>query len=234
MHVKEAYDFAERWTARAHLYRWLIGDAAISVMVGWWALIHGRDFVIVILAAIGAFAVILVVGAAVVVFIRWLIARYRKSQPVGIHIILGQDAPFHTYRQHLHHRDHLIKIGVINSFHDKSLTNCEIILQRITGLLSDNCPCPIKSGFTLNPGATTYIELVELREPISGPPFGARGAGIRAYFPINPLPSDKSSWLDDPPYTLTLMATAAESPPHRMECRLLLDDRVLKLEGASA
>ena len=163
---------------------------------------------------------------------RWLIPRRRKSVHLGIHIILGQDAPFHTYRPHIHQRDHLIKIGVVNDFQDKPLTNCEIALQSITGLLSDRCPVPIKSGFTLNPGATTYIKLVELREPRSGPPVSAPGAGIRAYFPINPLPSDKSSWLDEPPYTLTLMATAAESPPHRIECRLLLDDRVLKLEGS--
>jgi hypothetical protein len=135
---------------------------------------------------------------------------------------------------HLHHRDHLIKIGVVNEFQDKSLTNCEVILRNISGSLSDKCPVLIKSGFTLNPGATIYVNFVELREPVSGPPFSAPGAGIRAYFPINPLLSDKSSWLDDPPYTLTLMATAAESPPHRIECRLLLDDRVLKLESASA
>jgi hypothetical protein len=97
MDVKETYNLVERWLARAHLYRWLIGDAAISVMVGWWAHIRGWDFVIVTLAWIGAFAAILGVGAALVVFMRWLITRRRKSPRARVRIILGQGPPFHTY-----------------------------------------------------------------------------------------------------------------------------------------
>jgi hypothetical protein len=233
----DTYDFGERWLGRAHLVHWLIGGGTISsifaAMSGWWVHITGGSWPGIIFAAIGAFVVVFAVVMTLIAFARWLIAQRRTSR-VGIRVILGQDAPFHTYRQHLHHRDHLIKIGVANDFQDKSLTNCEITLQSITGLLSNKCPVPIKSGFMLNPGATTYIDLVELREPLSGPPFSAPGAGIRAYFPINPLPSDKSSWIDDPPNTLMLMATAAESPPHRIECRLLLDDKVLKLEPAGS
>ena len=153
-----------------------------------------------------------------------------KDSDHGIRIVLGKDAPYETYRQHLYHQTHLIKIRVVNKFARKKLTNCEIVLDQITGALSSRCPVPIKTGFTLNPGGSTYIEFVELREPRSGPPFSAPGAGIKAYFPINPLPSDKSSWLDDPPYTLTLIATAAESAMHRLQCRPLLDDGKVKLE----
>ena len=226
MDVKGAYDFFERWLSRAHLYGWLIGDAAVSSILGWWANIRGWDFIVVVLAAVGAFVVILLL----IVFIYCLIAQHHRSSRAAIQIILGQDAPFHTYKQRLHYREHLIKIGIRNPFQDKALSNCDVSLVNISGMLGDRCPVSIKSHFILNPGATEYIEFVELRETRSGPPLSAPGAGIRAYFPINPLPSDKSSWLDDPPYSITLMATAAESPPCRIECRLLLDDGVLKLE----
>jgi hypothetical protein len=84
MDAKEAFDFVERWLARAHLYRWLIGDVAISVMVAWWAHNRGWDLVVVMLAAIGAFAVILGAGAALVLFLRRLIARRRRSPRVGV------------------------------------------------------------------------------------------------------------------------------------------------------
>ena len=139
---------------------------------------------------------------AFIALLRWLVAKWKESYH-DIHIVLGVDAPFHTYRRHLHSQTHLINIGVINRFAKTPLTNCALYLKQSVQTFSLD-PVPIKTGFTLNPGASKYIKFVELKEPRSGPPFSAPGAGILAYFPINPLPSDKSSWLDDPPYALSL------------------------------
>src|SRR5271166_5609374 len=166
--------------------------------------------------------------------LTWLGSRtVWKSSPRGIRVVIGSDAPFHNYKTKLYKRYHLIRIGIKNDSQDVALTNCEVELHTISGMFSQRCPIS-KSGFTLNPGAILYVDFVGLEESGSDAAYDAmdRKYGIRTYFPINPLPSDGSSWLDDQPYNISLLATAAESRPHRLDCRLFVEDGILMLRAA--
>jgi len=81
----------------------------------------------------------------------------------------------------------------------------------------------------LNPGAKEFVDFVDAEEATTGLS-SSKPATIRAHFPINPLSSGES-YLDDQPYDISLIATAAESSPFRVACRLWFEGGVLKLEG---
>ena len=146
----------------------------------------------------------------------------------GIEIVLGSGSPFDHYRSHIHYKTHRIRVCVRNSSQTTSLTNCQLTLENISGRLANRCPVPIKTGFNLNPGQVEYVDFVELDEPSSTP-----SMGIVAHFPINKLSNGKS-YLDDGPYDLTLKATAAESSPDVVHCRLRVEDGMLRLERRDA
>jgi class 3 adenylate cyclase len=161
------------------------------------------------------------------------------TQPVqtsDIRLVLGVGAPFDRYKSRLHFKEHRILIGVENVSLVRQLTNCDVSVEQISGRLSHRCPVKIKSEFVLNPGAKEYIPFVEWDEVLRGPSLHESSAGgnpgIEAYFPINPL-SNGVSYLDDEPYDLVLRATAAESPPHEVRCRLWIENGVLRLEPAT-
>lgn len=153
---------------------------------------------------------------------------YLEKKP-KVKIILGDDAPFHTYKKRIHISDHLIRIGIEST---KSLSNCNLVLLRLSGEFSARCPVSIKTGLQLNSGEVVYLDFAELEESGSSVAFAGseRRYGIRVYFPINPLPSDKSNWLDNQPYTLAIQATATDSPPFTLDCRLFVENNKLKLE----
>jgi hypothetical protein len=165
-------------------------------------------------------------------FIWWDVRRWMKRYPraskteavttvANIRVILGTGAPFDILKNRLHTRNRLIRIGVQNLSTTQRLTNCEVILNSITGRLANKCPVKVEAGFSLNPGAIRYIDFVDFDETISGPPI-SNPPTIRAHFPINPL-SNGESYLDDQPYDLVLKATAAETPSFTERYRLWID-----------
>lgn len=214
----------------------VIGVATHAPMVLW-----------VPLALIAAAAALLVVHLFV-----WLRGRHSKAEErpaakisgpaillaseapsddsVRIKIVIASGAPFDFFRQHLYTKNHLVRLGVHNSS-SRQLTNCELLLTKISGQLAQRCPVTIRSGFSLNPGATEYIDFVDFDETTSGPPANVP-PGIVAHFPINQL-SDGRSFLDDQPYDLTLQATAAESSPDVAVCTLAIVSGVLTLKRAA-
>ncbi len=231
------FEVGERYLGRVHLLWWII-EIAISLssgaLGGWWAHANGFPSPLIALTVVGAFVVAATVLTALYIVITWLGSRtVWKSSPRGIRVVIGSDAPFHNYKTKLYKRYHLIRIGIKNDSQDVALTNCEVELHTISGMFSQRCPIS-KSGFTLNPGAILYVDFVGLEESGSDAAYDAmdRKYGIRTYFPINPLPSDGSSWLDDQPYNISLLATAAESRPHRLDCRLFVEDGILMLRAA--
>ena len=169
--------------------------------------------------------------AAVSMAVRSEWRAYLEKRP-KIRVILGDDGPFHVYRNKLHRLDHLIKIAIENASSTKSLSNCNVNLLKLSGAFSAKCPVSIKTGFQLNPGETTYLDFAELEESGQDVAYDSSGRryGIRVYFPVNPL-SDKSNWLDHEPYTLTIQATSAESPPFTLNCRLFVEGQKLRLES---
>jgi hypothetical protein len=203
-----------------------------AVASGRLASVHGFGWLVVALAAIGGF----VVGFFVVGFAIWAVRKH-GGLDLGrrrIRLIFGVGDPFDQYRSRIHFREHRIRICLENRSSNRHLSNCEVTLEKITGRLSHRCPVSIKSGFTLNPGARTFIDFAQLDEANEGRPSLSEGAGgkqqgIVAFFPINPL-SDGTSYLDDQPYDLLLKATAAESAPHLVESRLWIEGRAMKLE----
>ena len=233
MPIGKFLEHAERHLGRIHLVLWII-DGAAALVSGAAAYMSGLPLPLVALAALGVLAAVTIF--LILCYAAWLwISRLirRRSQSRGIAVVLGSAPPFHTYKAGLHQRSHLIKIGLVNPSSSRALTNCQLCVESITGGFAHKCPIIIKAGFILNPGAHEYIYFAALNESGSEIAYvqGERKYGIRVYFPINPLPSDKSSWLDDQPYTLTLLATAAKSPPCRLICRLYVESGALKLEA---
>jgi hypothetical protein len=160
----------------------------------------------------------------------WLgrVFRYRKQ---GLSIETGEGGPFDTYQTHLHTRTHLIRVRISNNM-SRAATNCEFVLENITGPLTARCPVYIKRGFILNPSAGEYIDIAEFDERIDDErPYPSKPGLIRVHFPINPL-SSGNSYLDAGvgSYGLTFIATAAESAAVKMKCRLWLDRGLMKLE----
>jgi hypothetical protein len=215
----------ERWISRIRLYAWLIGAifALATLVLGfsqappYWA----------VPAALFAFAL------AVVAADRISVIYHRRQGTEGISLLFGVGAPFDQYRSRIHFREHLIRIGIENRSFSQQLTNCEVTVEQISGRLSPRCPVKVKSGFTLNPGAKDFIPFVQWDEVIRGPSLHesstGKDQGIEAFFPINPL-SDGISYLDDQPYEILLRATAAESPPDLVKCRLWIENGALKLQ----
>jgi hypothetical protein len=233
MPIGKIVERAERHLGRIHLAVWIVEVLTSASLGGFSAYASGLPLPLVALAALGG--VVAVTVAIILCYDAWVwLSRFvrRRFEAHGISIVLGTASPFETYKASLHQRYHLIKVGLVNTSQSRALTNCRVQLENITGSLAHKCPVTIREGFILNPGASEYIELVGLNESGSEVAYDSSGRkyGIRAYFPINPLPSDKSSWLDDQPYTLTLLATAAESPPYRLTCRIYVENGGLKLE----
>ena len=81
----------------------------------------------------------------------------------------------------------------------------------MTGRLSGRCPIKIKEGFSVNPGATEYVELCWMDESKNGIPL-SEPYSIETMIPLNRL-SGGTSMLDDQPYELVIASYAAESPP---------------------
>jgi len=234
MSLKTFVELAEHYLGRIHLLVWVIEilSAVVSAAAGY---MSGAPLPFVALAVLGVAVAVGVVLAICYAAWRWASRLIRRrSESHGISITLGSGPPFHTYKSGLHQRSHLIKVGVANPSSKRALTNCQLSLESITGMFASKCPIIIKANFILNPGAHEYIYFASLDESGSEVAYvqGEQKFGIRVYFHINPLPSDKSSWLDDQPYTLTLLATAAESPPRRLNCRLYVERGALKLEAA--
>jgi hypothetical protein len=359
--LKEGYLWIEGWLGRIHLYRWLIGDAAVAALIGWWLHLQGWDWIVVILAAFGALCIVFIGLVLIVLASRWLRPKFHRkpavaiqvsvaasevpypdlplkeyvtavlgtaswvgSTPgqadrlldllaqipqkaalsrltvwgrrsmgsgfalvgiqdnlepipsaywsnhvideirfledqrgrtrttlyntadsfedlhlsrcellsegkVGIQIRIGTGAPFEHIRNRIHIRERTIRVGLENGSKSDRITNCDLILDKISGRLENRCPIKIVSGMAINPGAIEYIDFAWHEEAIRGPRPSDPGT-IRVTFPINKL-SDGYSYLDDQPYDLVLKATCAEAAPHTLRCRLWLDDDgVLKLE----
>ncbi|MGA7676556.1 MAG: hypothetical protein WCA78_16105 [Rhizomicrobium sp.] len=137
----------------------------------------------------------------------------------AIKIITGTGAPFDFYRSHIHFKTHLVRVALVA---ERRLTNCELRVEKISGRLAQLCPVIVEKGFDLNPGVPKYIDFVAYDEGVSGPSLSSNHT-IEAKFPINPL-SNGVSYLDDQPYLLTLVASAAESIPYIADFRLWVDD----------
>jgi hypothetical protein len=148
-----------------------------------------------------------------------------KREP-DIDIILGSGAPFDFYRSHINFRTHLIRVAVVAT---RRLTNCDLWVEKISGRLAQLVPVKVGETFDLNPGVTKYIDFVAYDEAISGPFLSAKHT-IEAKFPINQL-SNGVSYLDDQPYRITLCASAAETDPARVDCRLWVQDDKLMIDG---
>ena len=73
----------------------------------------------------------------------------------------------------------------------------------------------------MNPGGYDYVAIASFDETSSGP---SVSGVIELHFPINPLSDGRSYLEDSEPHVLTLVARAAESPPHLLVCRLELDE----------
>jgi hypothetical protein len=233
MAIRQILERGQRHLERIHLAVWIIEVLTSASLSGLWAYASGFPWPLVALTTLGGVVAITLI--IVLFYELWLwLPRFihGRFKSRGISIVLGSTAPFDTYKTGLHKRYHTIKIGLVNNSQLRALTNCQLTLENITGMLTDKCPVPIKTGFILNPGAYEYVELVGLSESGSDVAFDQSGPKfeIRAYFPINPLRSDQSSWLDHQPYTLTLLATAAESPSCRLVCRLFVEKGVLQLK----
>jgi hypothetical protein len=143
---------------------------------------------------------------------------------------IGDGPPFDSYKDRIHLRNHLVSVGITNRMVRQPATNCELILERITGPLSACCPVKIKTNFVLNAGATEYIPLAEFDERIDRTrPAPSKPGLIMVHFPINQL-SDRRSYLDAGSYELTLLATSADTPATRVTCRLILEDGFLSLQ----
>jgi hypothetical protein len=154
-----------------------------------------------------------------------------KIPPYILAIEIGDDARFNTYAKRLYTKTHLIRIGVVNRTKDKAITNCQLLLEHITGSHSDSCPVIIKQNFIVNGGATEYIPLVEFDERIDkATPAPSKPGLIQLHFPLTRPLSNGISYLDAGSYELTLLATSAETPPARQRCRLVLGDGFLSLQ----
>jgi hypothetical protein len=175
---------------------------------------------------------LLVWAAAFMCVLGYYAYRNLRNEKATAHstvrITLGESAPHETLRDHFYSKSRTVKIGVANTSNSVALTNCKVILESISGVFSGRTPLLIKSNFSLNPGDCEYLPIAHFEEmkPPSLPPEGR--AGIHVHFDINPL-SDGSSYLDDTSYDLTIVATASESSPHRLRCRLWLDGGTLRL-----
>jgi hypothetical protein len=144
--------------------------------------------------------------------------------------MFGAGAPFEEHKRGMFKISHIIRVGIENSSRTVRLTHCELTVESISGSLSRKCPVKVKEGISLNPRAKEYIDFVCFGEAIPGSPPDDPPM-IRAYFPINPQPIlENRSYLDDQPYDLTLVATAAQSAPHTERCRLWVDKDKLRLE----
>ena len=96
-------------------------------------------------------------------------------------------------------------------------------------MFSGKVPIEIKKIDTLNPRDVVYLNFASLDEASVSYQSGKRTYGIQVYFPINPLSSNKSNWLNHEPYELELTATAAESLPFAVKCKLWVEAGRLKL-----
>lgn len=241
MELSAALESAEKYLGRLHLIWWLtecalaIGAAVVSSQ---WATTLSWPWFLVALAAFGGLVATAVILTGGMWFGLWVADRIRAARRRGIkvadppeptiQIVLGSEPPYQVVRPQLHGQRRTINIGVRNSSATSQLTNCALILESITGMLSDRCPVEVMSAKTINPDRPEYVPFVTFNESTTGPkPTDYRG--IVAHFPINPL-SGGQSYLDHQPYDLTLVATAAQSAPFTKKCRLWVDDGILKLE----
>ncbi len=179
-----------------------------------------------------AFAFCALVTTLVIFYsISTLILSLGNNVARGIELSIGESDLFHTYKEKLYMRAHLIRIGVRNNFRDKALTNCKVKLNSISGEFSNRMPIVVADITSLNPRDIIYVNFASLDEENGSIAYDGdkRKYGIQVYFPINPLPSDKSNWLDNEPYEIELLATAAECPPFAIKCKLWVDGGRLKL-----
>jgi len=204
----------------------------------WQGIVHHISPVLWIPLAFVAAILGIALATISIIFVRFLTGASGARKAIdavlefseGIEIILGSGPPFDHYRSHRHFRTHLIRVGVVSK---RRLTNCELRVEKISGRLSQRCPVRVGAVFDLNPGTPNYIEFAAYDEAMKGPPIresGSKRHTIEAKFPINQLSNSVSYLDDDDPYTLTLLASGAESAPCVIECRLWIDGDALKLE----
>jgi len=160
----------------------------------------------------------------------WLIGVIARFLNLGgLRIEMGEGLPFDTFKKRLHTADHLKRVAVRNTMRRTAATNCELILEDISGPLASRCPVKIKMNFSINAGGRELIPLAEFDERLDKTrPALSKPGLILVHFPINPL-SDGKSYLDAGSYELSLLATSANTALTRVKCRLWLEDGFLKL-----
>lgn len=129
-----------------------------------------------------------------------------RLQESGVCVLLsleiGESPKLDEYRNRAHLRTHIIRIGVTNMITWKEATNCEFILEHISGWLGAKCPVVIRDKFSLNPRRTEYIPIVQFEERINpAQPAPTKPGPIRVLFPLNPN-SEGNSYLEAGSYEI--------------------------------
>jgi hypothetical protein len=196
----------------------ILPASAAAVLASFWGEHSAGLLILIFVIALCAFALL---GLSTLGYVE----EAREIQE-AIRIELGEGMPFDKFKESLHTQNHLISVGVAAR---KTVTNCKLTLENITGPFTTRCPITIRSNFTINAGDTEYIPFAEFTERLDrSRPAPSKPGLIRVDFPVNPL-SDGKSYLDAGWYDLALLATAAETAPTRMKCRLAVNDGFLSL-----
>jgi len=185
-----------RAVTEAHTIHWLLGwvfspPAIVTAAVRYF----GED-------RIFALTVIFLLSSIVTAFVVVIVAGYRNRVTLEI----GVGAPFDTYSESLHTKTHNIRVAVKNNSLSQRVTNCDLILENISGNLSKRCPVKVVGDLAVNAGAREFVGIADFDERINHktPPPSKPGL-ITIHFPLNPLSSGKS-YLDVGTYEMTFFS----------------------------